>query len=410
MFLLYNLLGIIFLFLSPLIILIRIINGKEDSKRFLEKYSLRYNKVNSNNTVWFHGASVGEIMSILPLVNEFEKDKSIKRILITYSTVSSASIIAKKSLKKTTHIYFPFDVGFICNNFLDSWKPKIAIFVDSEIWPNMYEKINLKKIPLILINARITTKSFNRWQIFPSFARNVFNKITVALPQNQETKNYLKRLGVKKIKFIGNLKYFKNDKQSLKINIKEYFKNRKVFCAVSTHYNEEKIIGKLHLELKKKFKNLITILVPRHINRSEGIRRELGKFKLKVTERSSGLKPSADCDIYIVNTYGEMSKFLQLSNITFVGGSMINHGGQNPLEAIRMGNYVMHGKKIDNFKEIYKELKILKISSEVKNIDQMIKVFIKNHNYKKSKIILKKINYLGSKIFKNNMEEIKNYL
>ncbi len=409
MYFLYNILGVIFFLISPIILFFRIINGKEDWRRSLEKYAY-YKIKNSDTTVWFHGASVGEIMSILPLVNKFEKDKSIKKILLTSSTLSSASIIAKKPLKKTTHIYYPFDVGFICNNFLNYWKPKIAIFVDSEIWPNMYEKINSKKIPLILINARITSKSFSRWQIFSSFAKNVFNKITIALPQNQETKNYLKKLGVKKIKFIGNLKYFKNDKQSLKTNMQEYFKNRKVFCAASTHYNEEKIIGKLHLKLKKKFKNLITILVPRHINRSEEIKKELEKLKLKISERSSGNIPPDDCDIYIVNTYGEMSKFLRLSNVTFVGGSIVNHGGQNPLEAVRMGNYVMHGKKVNNFKEIYKELKNLKISSEVKNVDQMVKVFVNYHNYKTSSSKLNKINYLGNKIFENNVEEIKNYL
>ena len=409
MYFLYNIFGIIFFLISPFILIFRIIKGKEDAKRILEKYSY-YNKKKSGVTVWFHGASVGEIMSILPLINEFEKDKKIKKILLTSSTRSSASIIAKKKFKKTNHIYYPFDIGFICNNFLNYWKPKIAIFVDSEIWPNMYEKINSKKIPLILINARITSKSFKRWQIFSSFAKNVFSKITIALPQNQETQNYLKRLGVKKIKFVGNLKYFKNDKQSLKKNVQKYFKNKKVFCAASTHYNEEKVIGKLHLKLKKKFKNLITILVPRHINRSEEIKKELEKLKLKISERSSGNIPPDDCDIYIVNTYGEMSKFLRLSNVTFVGGSIVNHGGQNPLEAVRMGNYVMHGKKVNNFKEIYKELKNLKISSEVKNVDQMVKVFVNYHNYKTSSSKLNKINYLGTKIFENNVEEIKNYL
>ncbi len=182
MYFLYNILGIIFFLISPFILFFRVINGKEDWKRILEKYAY-YNLKKTDTTVWFHGASVGEIMSILPLINKFEKDKSIKKILLTSSTLSSASIIAKKPLKKTTHIYYPFDIGFICNNFLNYWEPKIAIFVDSEIWPNMYEKINSKKIPLILINARITSKSFKRWQIFSSFAKNVFSKITIALPK-----------------------------------------------------------------------------------------------------------------------------------------------------------------------------------------------------------------------------------
>ena len=409
MYFLYNLFGFIFFLISPLILFFRIINGKEDSNRFLEKYSY-YIKKKTDVTLWFHGASVGEIMSILPLINEFEKDRDIKKILLTSSTVSSASIIAKKPFKKTTHIYYPFDVGFICDKFLDVWKPRIAIFVDSEIWPNMYEKINSRKIPLILINARITQKSFNRWKLFPFFAKEVFNKITIALPQNQETKNYLKKLGVKKIKLLGNLKYFKNNNQISKTKLKNYFKNRKVFCAASTHYNEEKIIGKFHLDMKKKFKNLITIIIPRHINRSEEIIEELSKFNLKVAKRSIKPKPPYDCDIYIVNTYGEMSEFLKLSKVTFIGGSMVNHGGQNPLEAVRMGNYIMHGEKVDNFKEIYKELKSKKISSEIRDIYQMKKVFVRNHNYKISRNKLKKINTLGDKIFKSNIEEIKNYL
>ena len=409
MFLIYNIIGTIFLVISPLVIFVRMIIGKEDTKRFLEKYSLT-NKNRSSETIWFHGASIGELMSILPVIKKFEKDKSIKKILVTSSTISSASIIKKIKFKKTVHVYYPFDVGFICNNFLNRWKPKIAIFVDSEIWPNMFEKIDIKKIPLILINARITNKTFNRWQICPTFAKQVFSKITIALPQNQETKNYLKRLGVKKIKFIGNLKFFKNSKKNFETNIQKSFKNRKVFCAASTHYNEEKIIGKLHLELKKKFENLLTIIVPRHVNRSDEIKQELKKLKLIINERTNGLKPSADCDVYIVNTYGEMSKFLRLSNITFVGGSIVNHGGQNPLEAVRMGNYVMHGRKVSNFKEIYKELKNLKISSEIKNIDQMEKVFVKNHYYKISNSKINKINYLGAKIFENNVKEIKNYL
>ena len=126
-------------------------------KKVFEKFSY-YKGPYKQDSVWFHGASVGEIMSILPIINEFEKDKKIKNILITSNTISSASIIKKKSLKKTTHVYYPFDIDFICENFLKKWKPKIAVFVDSEIWPNMYEKINSKKIPLILINARITRK------------------------------------------------------------------------------------------------------------------------------------------------------------------------------------------------------------------------------------------------------------
>ena len=406
---LYNILGIVFLILSPLIILIRLISGKEEKNRFLEKYSLN-DKKNKIQTIWFHGASVGEIMTILPIIKKFEGNKKIKKILLTSSTTSSASIIKRQNFKKTTHAYYPFDIGFICNNFLKKWKPKIAIFVDSEIWPNMYERLYLKKIPIILINGRITNKSFKRWSKMPSFANKVFSKISIALPQNKETKDYLNRLGVKKIKYIGNLKYFKNSKAISKINIKKYFKNNLVFCAASTHYNEEIIIGKLHLDLKRKFKNLITIIIPRHINRSDDIIEDLKNLKLKVKKRTNGLNSLNNCDVLVVNTYGEMSNFLELSNLAFIGGSIINHGGQNPLEAVRMGNYVIHGEKIENFNEIYKELKNYKISSQVKNISEMKQVFVKKYNYKKSKNKIKLIHDLGSRIFKENIKEIQNYL
>ena len=406
---LYNIFGIVFLILSPLIILIRLISGKEEKNRFLEKYSLN-DKKNNIQTIWFHGASVGEIMTILPIIKKFEDNKKIKKILLTSSTTSSASIIKRQNFKKTTHAYYPFDIGFICNNFLKKWKPKIAIFVDSEIWPNMYERLYLKKIPIILINGRITKKSFERWSKMPSFANNIFSKISIALPQNKETKDYLNKLGVKKIKYLGNLKYFKNNKPISKINIKKYFKNKIVFCAASTHYDEEVIIGRLHLSLKRKFKNLITIIIPRHINRSEDIIEDLKNLKLRVTKRTSGLKPPKDCDVLVVDTYGEMSNFLELSNLAFIGGSLINHGGQNPLEAVRMGNYVIHGEKIENFNEIYKELKNYKISSQVKNISEMKQIFVKKYNYKKSKNKIKRIHDLGSRIFKENIKEIQNYL
>ena len=164
------------------------------------------------------------------------------------------------------------------------------------------------------------------------------------------------------------------------------------------------------MDLKRKFKNLITIIIPRHINRSDDIIEDLKNLKLKVKKRTNGLNSLNNCDVLVVNTYGEMSNFLELSNLAFIGGSIINHGGQNPLEAVRMGNYVIHGEKIDNFKEIYNELKNYKISSQVKNISEMKQVFVKKYNYKKSKNKIKLIHDLGSRIFKENIKEIQNYL
>ena len=204
----YNIFLLIILLISPIILLIRIFLGKEDKTRFKEKFCLFSKKNYVDGTIWFHGASVGEILSIIPIIKRFEKDTKIKKILITSSTTSSSQILSRYKFKKTIHQFYPFDVNILTKLFIDYWKPKLAIFVDSEIWPNMYNNLNKKKIPLILLNARITKKSFNRWKYFPNFSKNIFEKISVALPQNKESKKYLKLLGTKNIKIAGNIKFY----------------------------------------------------------------------------------------------------------------------------------------------------------------------------------------------------------
>ena len=191
MFFIYNIFLIIILLISPIITIIRIILGKEDQDRFKEKYGFLAKNNKPNETIWIHGASVGEILSIIPIIMRFEKDKKIKRILITSSTTSSSHILSKFKFKKAVHQFYPFDLNFLTKYFINHWKPKLAIFVDSEIWPNMFNNLHKKNIPLILLNARITRKSFNRWKFFPNFSKKIFEKITLALPQNIESKKYL---------------------------------------------------------------------------------------------------------------------------------------------------------------------------------------------------------------------------
>ena len=414
MYILYELLGIIIIILSPLIIFLRIIKGKEDSKRFLEKFCIYSNKLKEKQTVWMHGSSVGEILSIIPLISELEKNKKIKRILITSSTTSSALIFSNYKFKKTIHKYFPIDNNFFSKKFIKFWNPQMAIFVESEIWPNMIKNLYLKKIPIILLNARITKKSFNRWKIFPRFAKNIFGKISLAMPQNIETLKYLKILGVKKIKISGNLKYFGHKKDN-KINkkLKNKFVNKEVWCAASTHSNEEIFIGKIHKKIKIFKKNLITILIPRHINRSETIINDLKTLGLKIVKHSSSEKVEKDTDIYLVDTYGEASKFYKLSKITFLGGSLnssIHHGGQNPLEPARLGNYILHGPQINNFKEVYSMLKKNRNSCKINSITDMEKKLIEKMKYKQSSKINRKLILIGKKILTKNLAEINNFI
>ena len=410
MFFIYEVLGLIFIIFSPIIFLIRIFLGKEDPKRFLEKFCIYSKKFKIKKTIWLHGSSVGEILSVIPIINALEKNKNIKKIILSSSTTSSALIFSKYKFKKTTHVYFPIDTNYLSNKFIKYWKPQVAFFIDSEIWPNMFNNLNINKIPIILLNGRITRKSFGRWMKFPNFAEKIFGKISLAMPQNNETSKYLKKLGVKKIKIAGNLKYFVHQKKSLDKNTKNKFKNRLIFCAASTHYNEELFIGKMHKELRLKNKNLLTILIPRHANRSSAITNELKNIGLKIITRSSNEQISKSTDIYIVDTYGETSKFYELSNITFLGGSLVPHGGQNPLEPARMGSYILHGPNIQNFTEIYNMLSKLNISSKINSIFNMKKIVNKKIKYKQPKKVGQKLINIGNNILKKNLNEINKYL
>ena len=412
MFVIYNFFLFLLILISPLIVLIRIFLGKEDQNRFKEKFGFFLKNNKPNETIWIHGASVGEILSIIPIVRRFEEDKKIKRILVTSSTTSSSHVLSKFKFKKTVHQFYPFDLNFLTKHFINHWKPKLAIFVDSEIWPNMFNNLHKKKIPIILLNARITKKSFDKWKFFPNFSKKIFGKIALALPQNMESKKYLKILGTKNIKLAGNLKFFgEAQKSNIKnLTLKKKFSKRIIFCAASTHRTEELFIGNVHKELKSELKNLITIIIPRHVDRKKEIIDELNKIGLNSQLHTSPKKLRKETDIYIVDTYGETSKFYSLSKLTFLGGSLIPHGGQNPLESVRKGNYILYGPHIENFKEVYKILEKLKITTRVNSVKNMKSVVRQKINFLQRNTVNKKLKYLGDKILNKNLYEIKKFI
>ena len=411
MYFVYNIFLYIVFLLSPIIFSVRILNGKEDPKRFKEKLCI-YTKKNNLKSIWFHAVSVGELMSILPVLNILEKNRKIDQIIVTTSTISSAKIFENQKFKKIVHKYFPIDTNFLNKKFIKYWKPQAAFFVDSEIWPNMFKNLKKKNIPVILLNGRITKRSFERWSLIKNFSKAVFKNISLALPSNSETKNFLKKLGVNKIKLIGNLKYYGLSKVQNKDKkyLKNKFKNFKVWCAASTHEGEENIISKLHKNIKRKQKKLLTILIPRHINRVEKIIEQINIDKLKVIKHSSSTSIKQNTDIYIVDTYGEAWKFYNLSNICFMGGSIINHGGQNPLEPSRLGNYIINGPNIGNFKEIYEFLSKNNMSTTTSNMSKIQKIVEKKLNKKISNLNKTKIIKIGEKILNGNMIYINKYI
>ena len=414
MFLFYQILVFFIILFLPIILLFRIFIKKEDKIRFIEKLSIFSKKRSYGNLVWFHGSSVGEILSVVPLIKNLEKNKSIKQILITSSTLGSSIVFKKFKFKKTVHQFFPIDAFFLTNKFLNYWKPTIAIFIESEIWPCMFADIKKRLIPLILINARITKKTFDKWFSFKNFAYSIFNKINFAYPQNLETLKYLKKLKVDNIKLIGNLKYSENKNDNTKVldqKILNELKFRKIWCASSTHLGEELICAESHIKLKKKFKNLLTIIIPRHVQRSNEIKKKLEELNLKVLLRSSNKKKLNKIDIYLVDTYGETNKFYKTTNTVFLGGSFIKHGGQNPIEAARLGADIIHGPHVNNFKEVYKLLNSKKISHQAKNVNQLTNIIeksIKDLSNNKAKFL--KIKNFGKSILKITTNEINNLI
>ena len=405
----YTILINLILILSPLIILVRLLRKKEDFIRFKEKFGFFTKKRSKGKLIWFHGASVGEFQSIVPLLEKIEKSKKISQILITSNTLSSAKVISKIKLKKISHQFFPIDNDLIVKKFINHWKPSVALFVDSEIWPNTLRNLNKEKIPTILINARITRKSYERWIKFKKFSKSIFNKFDLCLSSNKETVGFLNRLGAKNIKYFGNLKYSQSESEKIEIDSEtiKFISRKTTWCASSTHNTEEKFFGLVHKKLKKKYKNLLTVIIPRHIDRKEEIKKQLSNLGLKIHMHEPKSKINKDTDIYLVNSFGKTKSFYSIIKNVFLGGSLIMHGGQNPLEAVRYNCNILHGPNVSNFNEIYNFLHNQKISKKVKSVNQTINILDKLFNSTKpQKNIKDKIQKIGQKILKKNINEI----
>ncbi len=409
MLLIYKIAINLIVFISPVIVLFRLFKKKEDPLRFKEKFCFFTKKKSKGKLIWFHGASVGEILSVIPLIEKLEKNKKINQILLTSNTLSSSKIISNLKLKKTIHQFFPIDTNYHTQKFLNYWKPSIVIFIDSEIWPNMITNIKKKSIPLILLNARITKKSFKKWKMFSSSTKELFQKFDICFSSSIQSKKYLQSLGAKTIKYIGNLKFSQTEKNEdfLNKNLKKYFLSKKIWCAASTHNTEEKFCLIAHKKLKKRHKNLLTIIIPRHIDRTKSIIEEVKNLNLKVHTHDSKKKISNDTDVYLVNSYGKTKSFFKICKTVFLGGSLIKHGGQNPLEAARYGCKILHGPNVSNFQEIYSLLNKYNVSNQITNLNGITNNVDKLFNNKtNSSNIKNKIKGLGDKILNSTLKEV----
>ena len=406
---------------APIYLYFRKIKKKEDSISYKEKLSRIETAREEGFLIWFHVASVGEAMSILPLIESCIEEKKIDKILLTSITLSSGNVLKKRFSQnvKVFHQFLPLDISVWTNKFLDHWKPNLSIFIDSEIWPNLISQISKKKIPLLLINARITKKSFDRWKVIISFAKKIFGKFDLCIASNKESESFLKILGAKNIKNYGNLKFSKiktelNNKLDSDFLIK--IENRKIWCGASTHPTEEILCAKSHLKIKEKYKNILTIIIPRHIDRIKTIYEELSKLNLKIVLSSNLSQVDAKTDVILVDSYGESLKFYNISKYVFLGKSLTTSltkdSGQNPIEPARLGCKIFHGPYVSNFAEIYKYFNELGISKEVNSSNELSLSLVEEFKDDKPKNpeITEKIETYGQNILNNVTMEIKKYI
>ena len=406
---------------APFYLYFRKLRKKEDFIRYKEKLSKINIPRDNGFLIWFHIASVGEAMSILSLIENCLEEKKIDKILLTSITLSSGKILEKKFSQNTKviHQFLPLDIPVLTKKFLEHWRPNLSIFIDSEIWPNLILQINEKKIPLLLINGRITKKTFNRWKLIINFAKKIFGKFDLCLASNKESENFLKILGAKNIKNHGNLKFAqskKNLSNKLDVSLLNKIKNRKIWCAASTHPTEEVLCAKSHLKIKKNFNNVLTIIIPRHIERAAKIDMELSNLHLKVAFYSKLDQLDESTDILIIDSYGESLKFYNISKYVFLGKSLsktlIMNSGQNPIEPARLGCKIFHGPNVTNFIEIYEYLKTLGVTKKVNNSDELSLSLVEEFKEDKAKNdeISAKIQNYGQNIFNNVIIELKKYI
>ena len=404
----YYLITTVFYYLLYPYLYFRILKKKECPLRYREKLGVSLKVRNDGYLMWFHCSSIGELKSIFPIIDHYLKKN---QILVTTSTLGSNEVFQKKyyNTNNIIHQYAPIDSPQIIKKFFKKWNPNIIFFTESEIWPNQIFYAKNNNIPIILLNARISNKSFIKWKLIKNTMNKILNCFDLILCQSNESADYFNYFGNNNIKMLGNLKFvvsgdFENKEENLNLQ------KRLVFIALSTHPTEEEVCIKIHSSLKSQHPNLLTIIIPRHINRIPEIQKIIinNKLNFLIAESLDNFKNNTD--ILIINSYGNTKKILKSSKYVFIGGSLVDHGGQNPIEVAYNNSLIFHGPHVHNFTEIYnflnKENIAFKINSEAELINQLKE---KINDYQ-NKNIKEKIIRMGEEILSSTIKELDQYI
>lgn len=358
--------------------------GREDRARLREKYGYAALKRPPGHLIWVHAASVGETNSILPLLQDILESRPAQQILLTTGTLTSAQTVARwqsahRGLRaRLRHQFAPLDRPAYIRRFLDHWQPDAALWVESEIWPNLVRACHKRGIALVMINGRISQKSFAGWQKLSATAKHLLGCFTLIMAQDDVSADHLARLGAAQVKTPGNLKLdappLSYDEAQLSA-LKKQIGKRAVFLAASTHPHEEaKIADALAMlpnsqtqssQKQSPQDNTLAIIAPRHPDRGADIAAELRAAGYDVAQRSENQKITKQTQIYLADTLGELGLLYRLTDIVFIGGTLVPHGGQNPMEAAQLDCALLHGPHVQNFTEIFAGLAARQATAEI---------------------------------------------
>jgi 3-deoxy-D-manno-octulosonic-acid transferase len=343
--------------LAPRVLERRLARGKENRDRIAERRGEPSAPRPPGPLVWVHGASVGEFIAVLPLVERIRARGFT--VLVTTGTVTSAELAQKRLPAGALHQFVPLDVPSFVTQFLDYWRPDLGVFVESDLWPNLILSASARRIPMILVNGRMSEQSYGRWRYFPKTIETLLRRFDLCLVRSAKDAERFRALGAPRISMTGNLKF---DVPALPVDagklaaLADAAKGRVVVVAASTHPGEESVIVDAHRRLKVTCPGLLTIIAPRHPERGVAIAEVTTTAHLRPALRSRGASLKGETDIYIFDTLGELGLIYRLAPIVFMGGSLVRHGGQNPIEAIKFGAAILHGPHVSNFDDIYEEL------------------------------------------------------
>ncbi|MEM6710753.1 MAG: 3-deoxy-D-manno-octulosonic acid transferase [Pseudomonadota bacterium] len=349
--------------------------GKEDLERRKERFGYPGLTKPPGALVWIHAASVGETIAILPLVERIEAMGA--NVLLTTGTVTSAALAQKRISPRTLHQYVPLDLAPFIKRFLNSWQPQLAVFVESELWPATFHALAQRNIPHVLVNARMSERSFLRWRRASGLIDAMLSTVTLCLAQTVDDAERYRVLGAPRVKVTGNLKF---DTPAPAPNpaqqglLAQTIGQRRVWLASSTHSGEEAIAMRVHRALRHHLPDLLTIIVPRHPERGEEVEKLADEEAIPAVRRSEGHLPKAQTEIYIGDTIGEMGVNYRVAPVSFIGGSLVHRGGQNPIEAAKLGTAILHGPDVYNFPEIYTALNDAGAAICIENAEELARV------------------------------------